>query len=167
MKINQKIIYVYMLIITCALSYDLYTELPLIHNAIFIPHFLLELAILIFSLAGLIYFFTQELKERQLKEKYKRQLSHSEKELSDTKLKLVSLKKELLKIIEDQFNQWAFTPAEKELGILLIKGLSFDQISEIRNTTSKTARKQAVSIYAKSNLKNRNELSAWFLEDLL
>jgi len=49
----------------------------------------------------------------------------------------------------------------------LLKGMSLKEIANIRSTAEKTARVHAMSIYAKSGLSGRSELSAFFLEDLL
>ena len=63
--------------------------------------------------------------------------------------------------------EWKLSESEKEIALLLIKGISTRDISEIRGTAQKTIRVQSTSIYKKSSLGNRNELSAFFLEDLL
>ncbi len=77
------------------------------------------------------------------------------------------LKVGLLKVLNDQFKQWSLSKSEQEVALLLIKGLSFEQISQIRGTKEKTIRQQASAIYLKSNLDGRSHLAAYFLEDLL
>ena len=69
--------------------------------------------------------------------------------------------------INKQFDFWALTPTEKEIGLLLLKGLSFSEISKVRNTTERTVRQQATNVYKKAKLKGRHEFAAFFLEDLL
>ena len=59
------------------------------------------------------------------------------------------------------------TPAEREVGLLLLKGLSHKEVAAARSTGGPTIRQQALGIYRKSGLRNRSELSAFFLEDLL
>ncbi len=73
----------------------------------------------------------------------------------------------LSQAIDSQLSSWKLTDSEKEVAFLLLKGLSLKEIAEIRNTSEKTARTQAIAIYAKSGLAGRSELSAFFLEDLL
>lgn len=73
----------------------------------------------------------------------------------------------LSKAIDDQFSGWKFSISEKEIALLLLKGLSLKEIAELRSTSDKTTRTQATAIYQKSNLAGRAELSAFFLEDLL
>jgi hypothetical protein len=38
----------------------------------------------------------------------------------------------LLKVLNSQFEQWSLSKSEQEVELLLIKGLSFEQISQIR-----------------------------------
>ena len=69
--------------------------------------------------------------------------------------------------IERQFDAWGVSPAEREVGILLIKGLSHKEIAQMRGTGEATVRQQALSLYRKADVTGRAELSASFLEDLL
>jgi DNA-binding CsgD family transcriptional regulator len=69
--------------------------------------------------------------------------------------------------IDRQFERWGLTPAEREVGLLLLKGLSHKEIAAARGTSERTAREQARAVYAKAGLAGRAELSAFFLEDLL
>lgn len=72
----------------------------------------------------------------------------------------------LSRAIDLQLVKWNLTRAEKEVAFLLLKGLSLKEIAEVRKTSEKTTRVQSTSIYAKSGLAGRSELSAFFLEDL-
>ncbi len=69
--------------------------------------------------------------------------------------------------IDRQFERWGLTAAEREGGLLLLKGLSHREIGDLRNTSEATVRQQALALYRKSGLRGRSELSAFFLEDLL
>lgn len=66
-----------------------------------------------------------------------------------------------------QFERWALSPAEKEVALLLLKGLSHKEIAVVRSITEATARQQARAVYKKAGLSGRNDLAAFFLEDLL
>jgi DNA-binding CsgD family transcriptional regulator len=81
--------------------------------------------------------------------------------------KMSDLIKGLSQGISKQFDQWELTPAEREVGLLILKGLSYKEIAIIRNVSEKTVRLQAHSIYRKAKLSGRAALSAYFLEDLL
>lgn len=69
--------------------------------------------------------------------------------------------------IDRQFERWALTSAEREIALLLLKGLSHKEVSTVRDTTERTVRQQALAIYRKAGLSGRAELAAFFLEDLL
>lgn len=69
--------------------------------------------------------------------------------------------------IDQQLDSWDMTKAEKEVALLLLKGLSNKEIANIRNTSEKTTIQQVSKIYEKSGIHNRAEFSAFFLEDLL
>jgi DNA-binding CsgD family transcriptional regulator len=69
--------------------------------------------------------------------------------------------------IDVQFSRWNLTEAEREVALLLLKGLSLKEIAAIRATTERTVRAQARALYGKAGLTGRASLSAFFLEDLL
>ena len=59
------------------------------------------------------------------------------------------------------------TEAEREVALLLLKGLSRKEVAAVRATSERTVREQARSIYSKARLTGYVALSAFFLEDLL
>jgi len=69
--------------------------------------------------------------------------------------------------IDEQFKQWNLTEAEREVALLLLKGLSLKEIAQVRSTSERTIRAQARALYAKAGLTGRAALSAFFLEDLM
>jgi len=69
--------------------------------------------------------------------------------------------------VSQQFDRWALTAAEQEVGLLLLKGLSHKEVASVRSTSERTVRQQALSIYRKAGLGGRAELAAFFFEDLL
>ncbi len=70
-------------------------------------------------------------------------------------------------LIDEQFAEWQLSPAEREVALLLLKGLSLKEIAIARRASEPTVRQQAQGIYRKADLSGRAELSAFFLEDLL
>ncbi len=69
--------------------------------------------------------------------------------------------------IDAQFSRWDLTEAEREVALLLLKGLSRKEMATVRATSERTVRAQARSLYAKAGLTGRAALAAFFLEDLL
>ena len=73
----------------------------------------------------------------------------------------------LLDTIDRAFAAWMLTPAESEVAMLLLKGLSHREIADVREVGYATVRQQAQVVYRKAGLAGRHDLAAWFLEDLL
>jgi DNA-binding CsgD family transcriptional regulator len=69
--------------------------------------------------------------------------------------------------MDRQFQDWGMTEAEREVGLLILKGLSHKEIAALRATTEATVRQQAQAIYRKAKLPGKAAFSAYFLEDLL
>jgi DNA-binding CsgD family transcriptional regulator len=69
--------------------------------------------------------------------------------------------------IETQFNRWNLTEAEREVALLLLKGLSLKEVATVRAVSERTVREQSRAVYTKAGLSGRAALSAFFLEDLL
>jgi DNA-binding CsgD family transcriptional regulator len=80
---------------------------------------------------------------------------------------LASARHELALVLKKQFEDWQLTQTEREVAMLLLKGLSFKEIASVRDTMEKTVRQQASTIYKKANVSGRHAFSAWFIEDLL
>jgi len=83
------------------------------------------------------------------------------------KTKTARLSGELFKVIKQQFEEWQLSPSEQEIALLLIKGMSMKEISQLRKVKEKTVRQQATHIYARSGYAGRHELAAHFIEDLM
>lgn len=69
--------------------------------------------------------------------------------------------------ITREFKAWGLTAAEIDVAGLLLKGMSMKEIALARETAEATIRQQAQSMYRKSGLSGRVELSAYFLDSLL
>lgn len=137
-------------------------------------HMIHEGALWLFTMLGAIFQFRiikwQNKEITHYKEKVKDLGDLNEKlkkDQSNFEKKINHLSNEFLSHIDEQFNQWSFSRAEKEIALLLIKGLSMKEIADIRGSNESTVRQQASQIYRKSSLGGRMELSAFFLDDLL
>ncbi len=74
---------------------------------------------------------------------------------------------ELMSVILRHFEQWKLSPSEHEVALMLIKGFSAQEIADLRNTRPGTVKSQSSAIYQKAGMRGRNELVAYFVEDLL
>jgi DNA-binding CsgD family transcriptional regulator len=80
---------------------------------------------------------------------------------------VISARRQLGEVVSKQFADWDLTASEKEVGWLLLKGLSLKEIAAVRNTLEKTVRQQASAIYRKAGINGRHAFSAWFIEEML
>jgi DNA-binding CsgD family transcriptional regulator len=70
-------------------------------------------------------------------------------------------------LIDRQVGAWGLSPAERDVALFLLKGLSLKEIACLRDASERTVRQQAQAVYSKAGLAGRAELAAFFLEDLL
>lgn len=162
---NEKIaLTVILFLITLFISIDVFDDMK---EGSSLFHLSFEIFLSLLSLLG---FFIVLKNSLFLQKKLENEKIRSEKlstEKNEWKLRSQKYIEGLSQSIDDELTKWKLTNAEKEVALLLLKGLSLKEIAEIRNTSEKTARIQSMSIYSKSELKGRSELQAYFLEDLL
>ncbi len=73
----------------------------------------------------------------------------------------------LVDVVEAQFADWGLTPAERDVGMLALKGLDVAEIAALRGAAQGTVRAQLTRIYAKAGVSGRAQFAAHFVEDLL
>ena len=73
----------------------------------------------------------------------------------------------LAEVIAEQFTDWGLTPAERDVGMLALKGLDVAEIATLRTAAPGTVRAQLTRIYAKAEVSGRAQFAAFFVEDLL
>lgn len=66
-----------------------------------------------------------------------------------------------------KFKEWNFSKSEQEIALLILKGKSSKEISEIRFTSDSTVRNQSSSIYIKSKLSGKNEFKGYFIKQFI
>lgn len=70
-------------------------------------------------------------------------------------------------VVSGQFVAWGLTPAERDVGLMALKGLDVAEIAALRGVAEGTVRAQLTRVYAKAGVSNRAQFAAWFVEDLL
>jgi len=133
-----------------------------------IAHVLMELSIAIVSFALITALIVGIWKQSRSNTRLKAELA-SASETSEQALPpaLATARHELALVLKEQFEIWSLTQTERQVAMLLLKGLSFKEIASVRSTMEKTVRQQASAIYKKANVSGRHAFSAWFIEDLL
>jgi len=130
-------------------------------------YLLQEAFVMVASFGGIAYLlWIIFLRSREMDD-IRTRLQTANRSLSQSNKKLQAISQQYREVIDQQLADWSFTPSEKEVAMLLLKGLSFEEIAGVRNTREKTVRQQATAIYRKSGLNGRHEFAAWFFEDFL
>lgn len=122
--------------------------------------------VLISALTCLYMIYEMRLRSREV-HRLKRHLSQADEDLVNLSSAIAQARQRYGEAIQREFDQWNLTLSEQQVAMLLLKGLSFREIADVRDTREKTVRQQASAIYAKSGLEGRHAFSAWFLEDFL
>jgi DNA-binding CsgD family transcriptional regulator len=133
-----------------------------------------EFGVFALALAGFAFHWRQMVTARRRSQQLDRELAEARAEVTrwsaDAKRwnqEAQELLQGLGQAIDRQFDRWGLTPAEREVALLQLKGLRHRAIAELRQTSERTVRQQALAVYRKSGLSGRSDLAAFFLEDLL
>ena len=68
--------------------------------------------------------------------------------------------------IDGYFEQWGLSEAEKNIALLIIKGMIISEIAEIRQTKQSTIKTQSSAIYKKAGVSSRAQLVSSLIEEL-
>jgi DNA-binding CsgD family transcriptional regulator len=128
---------------------------------------LIEPTLIVMTAAGVVYLMNRMKRQHHEQLLLIRDLEVARAEGAEWRADMRELLKGLGSAIDSQFVRWGLTPAEREVAILLLKGLSHKEIAALREASVQTVRQQARAVYAKADLSGRAALSAFFLEDLL
>lgn len=130
-------------------------------------HWMLELLVALLSAAGAVVLWMRMLAARRAATGLSRDLAASRADAERWRREAEDALRGLGAAIDRQFDHWKLSAAEREIALLLLKGLSLRDVAGARQTSERTVRQQALGIYRKAGLAGRAELSAFFLEDLL
>lgn len=134
-------------------------------------HLIFEMIILFIGMLGFNYFsslwFAKYKKQSLQISDLSKVLNDRDSQIKTLNKKIKSYKEEFRREIEETFRKWNLTASETEVAGLLLKGLSIKEIADLRGSNERTVRSQCTSIYKKSKLENRSQLSSYFLDDLV
>lgn len=165
-NIQPKELYLvlFFLVIMIASSIDLVLDFI---DGVNFMHAAHEAVIMLFSLIALAWLLLDIRRQTIEIEALRNELSSRKKTKHIPDKYILEARASLSNVINQQFDEWQLTNSEREVGRLLLKGLSLKEIAVVRNTLEKTVRQQASSVYKKAELSGRHAFSAWFLEDIL
>ena len=72
-----------------------------------------------------------------------------------------------VEVMEERFTRWELTPAERDVALFAIKGMSTQEIAALRDVSEGTIKAQTNAIYRKSGVTGRTQLLSLFIDDLM
>lgn len=72
-----------------------------------------------------------------------------------------------LDLLDERFGEWGLTPAERDVALFAIKGMSTAEIAVLRQTSEGTVKAQTNAIYRKAGVSGRSQLLSLFIDDLM
>ncbi len=72
-----------------------------------------------------------------------------------------------MEVLYERFSEWGLTPAERDVALFAIKGLSTAEIAAVRATSEGTVKAQTNAIFRKAGVTGRPQLLSLFIEDLM
>jgi len=138
-----------------------------LHSGGELIHMALEVVIIAAAAIGAVVLWFQLVRARTTNRVLRADLTAARAETEKFRGESQELMRGLGEAIDRQFDRWQLSPAEREVALLLLKGLSHKDVADVRSTSERTVRQQALAVYRKAGLAGRAELAAFFLEDLL
>lgn len=130
------------------------------------PHVLYELALLVAAMTTSALLWRGWWRERSSLLETRRQLEERREERDQWRVSAEGALAGLARAIDERLRAWGLTPTEREIAVLLLKGMSHKQIAAATSRSERTVRQHAVAVYQKSGLRGRAELAAFFLAGL-
>ncbi|WP_333712403.1 helix-turn-helix transcriptional regulator [Yoonia sp.] len=72
-----------------------------------------------------------------------------------------------MEVLEERFMAWELTPAERDVALFAIKGMTTQEIAGLRGVSDGTIKAQTNAIYRKAGVTGRPQLLSLFIDELL
>lgn len=70
-------------------------------------------------------------------------------------------------LLQERFTEWGLTPAERDVALFAIKGMSTKESAGMRDSSEGTVKAQTNAIYRKAGVVGRTQLLSLFIDDLM
>jgi DNA-binding CsgD family transcriptional regulator len=94
-------------------------------------------------------------------------LRHSIRRTLSSERKLQAASNAFMELVEAHFSDWGLTPAERDVALFSLKGMTVNEIAELRGTSPGTVKAQTNAIYRKAGVGGRPQLLSLFIDDLI
>ena len=127
-------------------------------------HLLQELTLIMLASGVFILLVIDMVTKAKAMAQLRRDIIAARRKHRQVSAQLETAKKDFVSAMKAEFAHWELSLSEEEVCLFILKGLSISEIAALRNTSEKTIRHQASSIYRKSKCQGRYELAAHFFE---
>ena len=69
-------------------------------------------------------------------------------------------------LMMERFSDWKLTPSERDVALLILKGMTTAEVAQLRGAAEGTVKSQSSAIYRKAGVANRAQLISSFIEEL-
>lgn len=112
------------------------------------------------------YYWVQSVRTRAHARKLVRRLDRAQADAERWRREAANVLPALGVAVQRQMERWGLSEDERRTALLLLSGLSLQDIARRLGSGTRSVRQLAVSIYRKAGVTGRAELSAFFLQDL-
>lgn len=95
----------------------------------------------------------------------RRRLAEDKRDAAETRLR--AAQGAFADLMAERFDEWALTPAERDVALFSVKGLTLAEIAAARGTSEGTVKAQCAAVYRKAGVSSRVQLLSLFVDDLL
>ena len=92
---------------------------------------------------------------------------HLQENSNRQQLSLYHLRQDFDDLVQNKFEHWQLTQAEADVALLVLRGLTTEQIAELRGVAKGTIKVQAHNAMQKAGVGSRVELMSIFLEEFM
>ena len=163
-KAQCFVILFFLILITFYNTYEIYDELHDLRKGESLIKTSTEIFIMSSSIIFIFYILRIIYKNHSHQKTIEQALIQIKEQLHTSNQRLEQGKDIFHSTVEWQLNEWQLTKSQKNIAILLLKGLNTREIAEIQDIQEKTVRNHLSAIYDKSGLSGRHVFCAWFFE---
>jgi DNA-binding CsgD family transcriptional regulator len=136
-------------------------------NAVSVRHIEAELVVLVVAVVGVGGTTLQLRAALRKARELQRDLRSTREDAQRWRAEKEAMLRKFGTAVEHRLADWGLTSAEKEIALLVLRGLSYKEVASVRGTAERTVRHQALAIYRKAGVAGRAEMAAVFLKDML
>jgi len=129
-------------------------------------HSIIEITFIIFAVISSSWMWLVYKKNNKMLQSSENRVMELTAQRQDYLQKHENLIRGMKEAITSQLEKWGLSAAEVEITLLLMRGYSHKQIAARLDKSEKTVRNQSLAVYKKTGMTGRNDLTAFFIEDI-